>query len=53
MVTLMVALALAAPNPKSIDEPRHAYATCNKSFETKQLNAKVEPNSYGEAVKAA
>jgi hypothetical protein len=53
MFTMMVALALAAPNPKSIDAPRHAYATCIKSFETNQLKAKVEPTAYGEAVKAA
>jgi hypothetical protein len=53
MITLIVALALAAPNPKSIDAPRHAYATCLKTFESNQLRAKVDPTAYEAAVKAA
>jgi hypothetical protein len=53
MITLIVALVLAAPNPKSIDAPRHAYATCIKSFEMNQLKAKVDPAAYEAAVKTA
>ena len=53
MITLFVALALAAPNPKTIDAPRHAYATCIKSFESNQLKAKVDPAAYETAVKTA
>jgi hypothetical protein len=53
MITLIVALALAAPNPKSIDAPRHAYATCLKTFESNQLKAKVDPAAYEAAVKTA
>lgn len=53
MITLVVALALAAPNPGSIDAPRRAFAACLKTFETNQLNAKVDPAAYETAVKAA
>ena len=53
MITLAAALALAAPNPASIDAPRRAYATCLKSFEANQLSAKVEPAAYEAAVKTA
>jgi hypothetical protein len=53
MITFLAAMALAAPNPKAIDAPRHAYAACIKSFESNQLKEKVEPSAYGEAVKAA
>ena len=53
MITLVVALALAAPNPASIDAPRKAYASCIKAFESNQLRAKVDPAAYEAAVKAA
>jgi hypothetical protein len=53
MITLVVALALAAPNPGSIDAPRRAYASCIKTFESNQLRAKVEAAAYETAVKAA
>jgi hypothetical protein len=53
MITFIVALALAAPNPKTIDAPRHAYAACIKSFESNQLKAKVDPAAYETAVKTA
>ena len=53
MITLVVALALAAPNPKSIDAPRHAYAAGLKAFEVNQLKAKVDPAAYETAVKTA
>ena len=53
MITLIVALALAAPNPKTIEGPRHAYAACIKTFESNQLQAKVDPAAYETAVKAA
>jgi hypothetical protein len=53
MITLVMALAMAAPNPGAIDAPRHAFAACLKSFETNQLNAKVDPAAYEAAVKTA
>jgi len=53
MVTLLVAFALAAPNPKTIDGPRHAYAACIKTFESNQLQAKVDAAAYETAVKSA
>jgi hypothetical protein len=53
MITLIVALALAAPNPKTIEAPRHAYAACIKTFESNQLQAKVDPAAYETAVKTA
>ena len=53
MITFLAAMALAAPNPKAIDAPRHAYAACIKSFESNQLKAKVDPAAYETAVKAA
>jgi hypothetical protein len=53
MFTLALVMALAAPNPGSIDAPRRAYATCLKSFESNQLSAKVETAAYETAVKSA
>jgi hypothetical protein len=53
MITFVLALALAAPNPTSIDAPRHAFAACLKSFETNQMKAKVAADAYSAAVKAA
>ena len=53
MITFVLALALAAPNPTSIDAPRRAFAACLKSFETNQMSAKVDAAAYSNAVKAA
>ena len=53
MITLAVALALWAPNPGSIDAPRHAYASCLKSFESKNLAQKTDVAAYSTAVKTA
>ena len=53
MITLVMALALAAPNPGSIDAPRRAFSACLKTFETNQLNAKVDAAAYETAVKTA
>jgi hypothetical protein len=53
MITFVLALALAAPNPSSIDAPRNAFRTCLKSFENSQLKAKVEADAYAAAVKSA
>lgn len=53
MIAFVLALALATPNPSSIDAPRHAFASCLKSFETNQLKAKVAVDAYSTAVKAA
>jgi hypothetical protein len=53
MITLFVALALAAPNPSSIDAPRKAFATCLKNFENNQAKAKIDAAAYSTAVKAA
>lgn len=53
MITLLLALALAAPNPTSIDAPRNAFRTCLKNFETNQMKAKVDAAAYATAVKGA
>ena len=53
MITLTIALAIAVPNPSSIEAPRRAFATCLKSFETKSLQEKVAATSYAETVKSA
>jgi hypothetical protein len=53
MFTFVLALALAAPNPTSIDAPRRAFSACLKSFETNQLKAKIDAAAYASAVKSA
>jgi hypothetical protein len=53
MIAFVMAFALAAPNPGSIDAPRHAYAACLKTFESNQMRAKVAVDAYSAAVKAA
>ena len=53
MFTLVLALALAAPNPSMIDAPRKAFATCLKTFESNQLRAKVAVDAYTTALKSA
>ncbi len=53
MITFVLALLLAAPNPSSIDAPRRAYAGCLKTFETNQMKAKVAADAYAAAVKGA
>ena len=53
MITFVLALALAAPNPATIDAPRRAFQTCLKSFESNQMKGKVAADAYSAAVKAA
>lgn len=53
MIAFVLALALAAPNPASIDAPRKAFATCLKTFESNQMKAKVDAAAYATAVKGA
>ena len=53
MITLLMALALAAPNPGSIDAPRQAFAHCLKTFESNQMQGKVAADAYSTAVKTA
>ena len=53
MIAFVLALALAAPNPASIDAPRQAFAACLKTFEGNQLRAKIDPAAYATAVKGA
>ena len=53
MITLVLALALAAPNPSSIEAPRSAFRNCLKTFEVNQMRAKVAADAYSTAVKAA
>ena len=53
MFTFVLALALAAPNPTSIDAPRRAFAACLKTFESTQLRAKIDAAAYASAVKSA
>ena len=53
MITFVMAFALAAPNPATIDAPRKAFATCLKTFESNQLRAKVAVDAYTMALKSA
>ncbi|HEU0309869.1 MAG TPA: hypothetical protein VFR36_01435 [Sphingomicrobium sp.] len=53
MITFVMALALAAPSPTSIEAPRKAFATCLKSFESNQMRANVAADAYSAAVKTA
>ncbi len=53
MLVTMMMLAMAAPNPHSLDAPRKAYASCVKQFETKSLAAKMDAAAYSGALKAA
>ena len=53
MITLVMALAMAAPNPSSIDAPRRAYASCLKAFESKSRAEKVDAAIYATSVKTA
>ncbi len=53
MLTFVVALALAAPSPTSLDAPRKAFATCLKTFESNQMKAKIDAAAYADAVKTA
>jgi hypothetical protein len=53
MIAFVLALAIAAPNPASIDAPRRAFAACLKTFEGNQLRAKVDAAAYATAVKGA
>lgn len=53
MITFVLALALAAPNPAIIDAPRKAFQSCLRNFESNQLKAKVDADVYATAVKTA
>lgn len=53
MITFVLALALAAPSPSSIDAPRKAFAACLRTFESNQRSAKVAADAYATAVKTA
>jgi hypothetical protein len=53
MITFVMALAMATPNPAAIDAPRKAFQACLKTFETNQRAAKVAVDAYSAAVKAA
>ena len=49
---VMLMLALAAPNPHSLDRPRKAFSACIHGFEAKSLAAKVDAAAYATALKA-
>ncbi|MBA3666883.1 MAG: hypothetical protein H0W65_04075 [Sphingomonas sp.] len=53
MFTLLLAIAMAAPNPSSIVAPRRAFATCLKTFETMSRQGKIDAAAYSAAVKSA
>lgn len=53
MLTFVMALALAAPNPTTIDAPRNAFRACLKTFESNQMKAKIDAAAYATAVKSA
>lgn len=52
MLVAMMMLAMAAPNPRTLDPPRKAYQVCLKAFETKSLAAKIDAATYAVALKA-
>ena len=53
MLVTMLMLAMAAPNPHSLDAPRKTYAACVKEFESKSLAAKMDASAYSAALKGA
>jgi len=53
MITLVIAMAMATPNPAAIDGPRKAFQACLKSFESNQRSGKVAADAYSAAVKSA
>ena len=52
MLVVML-LALAGPNPHALDGPRKAYSACIRGFETKSLEAKMDPAAYATALKGS
>ncbi|MDQ3160882.1 MAG: hypothetical protein M3Q51_07670 [Pseudomonadota bacterium] len=53
MITILIALALAGPNPHTLDAPRKGYTACLKEFETRSLAGQVAAAAYATAVKSA
>jgi|GEM_PF-5508787 len=53
MLVTMIALAIAAPNPRTLDAPRKAYSACIRQFETSSRAAKLDPAAYSIAIKNA
>ena len=53
MMLVVMALAMAAPNPQSIAAPRKAYAACLKKFEAAAIESKMAAAAYSTAVKTA
>lgn len=53
MLVVMMMLAMAAPNPRTLDPPRKAYQACLKAFENKSLNAKMDVAAFAVSVKVA
>ena len=53
MLVAIMMLAMAAPNPHTLDRPRKAYSACLKQFETTSLAAKMDAAGYAAALKGA
>jgi len=53
MLVAVMMLALAAPNPVTLNAPRKAYQSCLKAFETTSAAAKMDTTAFGTAVKTA
>jgi len=53
LIVMVMSLAVAAPNPRTLDAPRKAYSACIRQFEKTSLAAKVEPAAYSTAIKGA
>ncbi|MCY7339764.1 MAG: hypothetical protein LH465_07435 [Sphingomonas bacterium] len=53
MMLVVMMLALAGPNPRTLDAPRKTYSACIKGFETSSLKAKLDAAAYSTAVKGA
>ena len=50
---VVLLLALAAPNPQTLAQPRKNYVACLKRFENKALDDKMEVAAYSVAIKSA
>lgn len=53
MVLSVLFLALAAPNPASLNSPRQAYVSCLRSFEAAKRTTQMTVDAYAAEAKSA
>lgn len=53
MLVMAMMLAMAAPNPHSLDAPRKAFSACIRAFEAKSIAAKMDSAAYSAALKTS